>query len=80
MISQYPFSPGSAASTAADTLIALSGIEAKASSSQALVRKTEARTISGAQIQRVPIVNSQFHERPRAVHPVQHHPDHGHGG
>ncbi len=45
-ISQYPFSPGSAASTAASPLLALPAVAPKSSSSHSLVRKPAHRGIS----------------------------------
>jgi len=44
-IGQYPFSPGSAASTAARLLIDVSALEATTSSSRSLAPRTQARTM-----------------------------------
>jgi hypothetical protein len=61
-ISQYPFSPGSAASKAFKPLIALSAVEAKASSSQVVAAKPASR---GNSTSAARTMNRPFH----AFHP-----------
>ena len=57
-ISQYPFSPGSAASTAAKPLIALSEVEANTSSGRSLVHKPASH---GKLASNARIMNRPFH-------------------